>query len=49
LIYLPEKTKFLKQSEESGAKILNGKNMLILQAYFAIDIWESSLKEQGDK
>lgn len=39
----------IKQLEENGAKILSGKNMLIFQAHFAIDIWESSLKEQGDK
>jgi len=49
LIYIPEKTKFLQRGEESGAKIINGKNMLKFQAYFAIDIWEASLKEQEDK
>ena len=49
LNYLPEKTKFLQQGEENGAKIVNGKNMLKFQAHFAIDIWEASLKEQEDK
>ena len=49
LIYIPEKTKFLQQGEENGAKIINGKNMLKFQAHFAIDIWEASLEEQEDK
>jgi len=49
LIYIPEKTKFLQQGEENGAKIINGKNMLKFQAHFAIDIWKTSFKEQGDK
>jgi shikimate dehydrogenase len=49
LIYSPEKTKFMKQGEENGAKIINGKNMLIFQAHFAIDIWAASLKEQEGK
>lgn len=49
LNYLPEKTNFLQQGEENGAKIVNGKNMLRFQAYFAIDIWKASLKEQGDQ
>ena len=49
LNYIPEKTKFLKQGEENGAKIINGKNMLKFQAHFAIDIWKASLKEQEDK
>lgn len=43
LIYSPEKTMFLKQGEENGAKIINGKNMLKFQAHFAIAIWEASL------
>lgn len=49
LIYIPEKTKFLQQGEENGAKIINGKNMLKFQAHFAIEIWEASSKEQEDK
>ncbi|MBU3191270.1 shikimate dehydrogenase [Clostridium bowmanii] len=49
LIYIPEKTRFLQQGEENGAKIINGKNMLEFQAHFAIDIWETSLEEQEDK
>lgn len=49
LNYTPKKTKFLMQGEKSGAKIINGMNMLKFQAHFAIDIWVTSLKEQGDK
>ncbi|MBZ9687802.1 shikimate dehydrogenase [Clostridium estertheticum] len=49
LNYIPEKTLFLGQGEENGAKIINGKNMLKFQAHFAIDIWRASLKEQEDK
>ncbi|MGH4122658.1 MAG: shikimate dehydrogenase [Clostridium sp.] len=49
LNYIPEKTLFLKQGEENGAKIINGNNMLKFQAHFAIDIWKASLKEQGEK
>ncbi|MCB2298405.1 shikimate dehydrogenase [Clostridium tagluense] len=44
LNYIPEKTLFLKQGKEKGAKIINGKNMLKFQAHFAIDIWKASLK-----
>lgn len=44
-----EKTKFLQQGEKNGAMIINGKNMLKIQAHFAIDIWEASLKEREDK
>ena len=44
LIYIPEKIKFLKQGENNGAKIINGKKMLEFQAHFAIDIWKASLK-----
>jgi len=49
LNYIPEKTLFLKQGEENGAKIINGKNMLKFQAHFAIDIWRASLREREDK
>jgi shikimate dehydrogenase len=39
LIYLPEKTGFLKEAELRGAKIKNGLEMLHLQADEAFRIW----------
>jgi shikimate dehydrogenase len=39
LIYNPTKTKFLKKGEERGAEILNGLEMLILQAEESWRIW----------
>lgn len=39
LIYNPEKTLFLKQSESAGATIMNGLNMLRLQAEKSWEIW----------
>lgn len=39
LIYNPEKTLFLKQSESAGAAIMNGLNMLRLQAEKSWEIW----------
>lgn len=39
LIYLPEKTRFLQEAEERGAKIKNGLEMLHLQADEAYRIW----------
>ncbi len=39
LIYNPEKTVFLNNAEKMGAKILNGKSMLLLQADKAFEIW----------
>ena len=42
LIYNPEKTLFLKKGEEMGAKIANGKEMLILQAEESWRIWNSN-------
>ncbi|RZK50752.1 MAG: shikimate dehydrogenase [Pedobacter sp.] len=41
LVYNPEKTKFLQLAEQSGAKIKNGMEMLILQAERAWEIWNS--------
>ena len=35
LIYVPEKSEFLRLGERAGAKICNGKAMLFYQAYFA--------------
>ena len=39
LVYNPEKTLFLKNGENRGAKICNGLEMLVLQAEFAWEIW----------
>lgn len=39
LIYNPEKTEFLKRSEEFGATVMNGYSMLKLQAMKAWEIW----------
>lgn len=41
LIYNPEETLFLKKSKEHGATIINGLNMLKLQADKAWEIWNS--------
>lgn len=44
LIYNPPKTKFLKRGEEQGATIVNGLEMLILQAEESWDIWNNKIK-----
>lgn len=41
LIYNPEETLFLKKGKEQGATIINGLNMLKLQADKAWEIWHS--------
>lgn len=41
LIYNPEKTRFLLESEANGATILNGKSMLHEQALRAWELWNS--------
>ncbi len=41
LIYNPEKTAFLRKSQEAGATILNGQSMLEHQALKAWEIWNS--------
>jgi shikimate dehydrogenase len=41
LIYNPEKTVFLKRGEERGATIINGYEMLVLQAEESWRIWNS--------
>ncbi len=41
LIYNPIKTKFLEQSENSGAQILNGASMLKHQALKSYEIWKN--------
>lgn len=41
LIYNPEKTAFLKEGEQRGARIMNGREMLEKQADRAWEIWNS--------
>lgn len=41
LIYNPEKTQFLAKAEEKGASIMNGLDMLKLQAEKAWEIWNT--------
>ncbi|HEU0110405.1 MAG TPA: shikimate dehydrogenase [Flavisolibacter sp.] len=43
LVYNPEKTVFLKKGEEQGAQIVNGLEMLVLQAEESWRIWNSDL------
>ncbi len=43
LIYNPEKSLFLSHGERYGAKIMNGHDMLILQAEKSWDIWTNNL------
>ena len=38
-IYNPIKTKWLKQCEEKGAKIISGLDMLIAQGIASLNIW----------
>lgn len=44
LIYNPEKTLFLRKSEDRGAQIKNGLEMLILQAERSWQIWNQANK-----
>ena len=41
LVYNPEKTIFLQKGEDAGAAIINGLEMLHLQAEKAWEIWNS--------
>ena len=41
LIYNPEKTLFLQKAEQMGADILNGYDMLVIQAEESWNIWNS--------
>ena len=41
LVYNPEKSLFLKYGESHGARILNGYEMLQLQAEAAWEIWNA--------
>lgn len=45
LNYKPEKSVFLKKGEGLGCHIINGKNMLLNQAYKAIEIWHEYIIE----
>jgi shikimate dehydrogenase len=38
-VYNPERTLFLQNGQRQGARILNGKKMLYLQADAAYEIW----------
>lgn len=40
LLYNPNETKFMKQGKEQGAVVLNGLEMLLLQAFAAWEIWQ---------
>jgi shikimate dehydrogenase len=42
LIYNPVETLFLKQAKDKGARIMNGMNMLHLQAEKAFEIWKNN-------
>jgi shikimate dehydrogenase len=44
LIYNPEKTLLLQEAEKKGCKILNGIEMLHLQAEKSWEIWQNSIK-----
>ena len=43
VIYNPPRTNFLKNAEELGHKVLNGKTMFIYQAQKAFEIWHNKL------
>lgn len=47
LTYNPEKTKFLQQGEAQGAKIMNGYEMLVLQAEESWRIWNEVVNRQS--
>ncbi|MFZ4457059.1 MAG: shikimate dehydrogenase family protein [Bacteroidales bacterium] len=40
LLYNPNETKFMKLSKEQGAIVLNGLEMLLLQAFASWEIWQ---------
>ncbi|MDP4271162.1 MAG: shikimate dehydrogenase [Bacteroidota bacterium] len=43
LLYNPNETKFMKLGEDKGATVVNGLEMLLLQAFAAWDIWQQKL------
>lgn len=43
-VYNPERTQFLQQGEKYGARVVNGLQMLYLQADAAWEIWKNTLK-----
>lgn len=49
LNYNPTKSKFLVEAEKNGASIMNGREMLVNQAYYSIDIWTENLHRKGLK
>lgn len=48
LVYNPRKTLFLKKSEEQGASVKNGLEMLHLQADRSWEIWQSYLDNENE-
>lgn len=40
LIYNPDETKFMREARENGAKVKNGLEMLLLQAFVSWEIWQ---------
>ncbi|HEX2926379.1 MAG TPA: shikimate dehydrogenase [Ruminiclostridium sp.] len=51
VIYVPKKTKFLKQAEKAGCKLRNGFGMLINQGISSFEIWTGTQvsKTQADE
>ncbi len=43
LLYNPNETKFMKLGQAKGATVVNGLEMLLLQAFAAWDIWQQKL------
>lgn len=43
LLYNPNETKFMKLGQEKGATVVNGLEMLLLQAFAAWNIWQQKL------
>ena len=44
LIYNPDETSFLKRGKEKGATIINGLEMLLLQAFASWEFWNGKDK-----
>lgn len=43
LLYNPNETKFMKLGQKKGATVVNGLEMLLLQAFAAWDIWQQKI------
>ena len=41
LIYNPDETLFMKQGRKQGATVINGLEMLLLQAFASWDFWNA--------